>query len=95
MEYLLCIPYFGAGLLFWPAFRLFSRQNSSRQNGLRRVFVVTLVVLVALGLVFLAVALAGRFNHNWLWATLWFPFVNLISILFSVQVCITGRERAI
>ena len=95
MDYLLCIPYFGGGLLFWPAFRLFSRQNSARQHGLRRVFVVTLAALLSLALVFLGVALAGRFNHNWLWATLWFPFINLISILFSLQVYITGRERAI
>jgi hypothetical protein len=95
MEYLLCVPYFGAGLLFWPAFRLFARQNSERQRGLRRVFVVTVAVLGALGLTFLGVAFAGRFNHNWLWATLWFPFINLISILCSLQVCISGRERII
>lgn len=94
MEYLLCIPYFGLGLLFWPVFRLFSRQNTARQRGLRRVFLVTFVVLVALALVFLVVALAGRFNHNWLWASLWFPFSNLISILFSLEV-ITRREKAI
>ena len=95
MDYLLAIPYFAGGLFFWPVFRLRRSQPSPRQNGLRRVFVGTLALLVALGLVFLAVALAGRFNHNWLWATLWFPFINLISILFSIQVCITKRERVI
>jgi hypothetical protein len=95
MEYFLCIPYFGAGLVFWPVFRVFSRQNTARQKGLRRVFLFTLITLVALALVFLAVAVAGRFNHNWLWATLWFPFINLISIFFSLAVCITGREKPI
>ena len=90
---LLCIPYFGAGLLIWPVFRLFTCQNSERQRGLRRVFIVTLAVLGVLGLGFLGVALAGRFDHNWLWGTLWFPFINLISIFFSLTVCITGRER--
>jgi hypothetical protein len=95
MEYLLCIPYFGAGLVFWPVFRLFNRQNSARQKGLRRMFLFTLLALVSLALVFLAVAVAGRFNHNWLWATLWFPFINLISILFSLLACITKGERAI
>ena len=95
MVYLVAILYFAGGLLFWPVFRLFSRQHSPRRDRLRRVFVITLAVLVALGLVFLAVALAGRFNHNWLWATAWFPFINLISILFSLQVCVTRHEGVI
>ena len=92
MEYLLLIPYFLGGLFFWPLFRLFSGRTSARSQRLWRVFIVTLIILVALGIVFGTVALLGRFNHNWLWGSLWFPFINLVSLGCSVLACVHSDE---
>ena len=94
MEYFILIPYYAGGLLFWPLFRIFSRRTSSRSQRLWRVFIVTLVILVALGGVFGVVALLGRFNHNWLWGTLWFPLINLVSLGCSVVACFESDQSA-
>jgi hypothetical protein len=94
MEYLISIPYFGAGLLFWPMFRLFHPRRSLRSKRLWRVFITTFVILLGLASVFGIVALLGRFNHNWLWGSLWFPLVNLVSLGCSIVACTDSDETA-
>jgi hypothetical protein len=84
----LCLLAYGCGLLFWPVFRLFSHKPGARAQRLRRIFFVTLFFLLPLGILYGVVTLLGRFDHNWLWGTLWFHLINFVSLLYSIVACL-------
>lgn len=83
LTWIVAIPYFGGGLLVWPISRLFRPESNDRYRWLRKVFFVTLIPLAVIGGILGAVALLGRFNHNWLPLTLLFPLINLASLCGS------------
>ncbi len=87
VQFIIAVPWFTAGLLFWPAFLLFRGGSDPRARRLRQVFLVTFGALVGVGALLGVVALLGRFNHNWLPVTLLFPAINLVSIILSIGRC--------
>jgi hypothetical protein len=89
----LCLLVYGCGLLFWPVFRLFSRTPGARSQRLRRIFLATLFFLLPLGIVYGVVALLGRFDHNWLWGTLWFHLINFVSLICSIVACLLPTKN--
>ena len=82
---------YGGGLLFWPVFRIFSRGATARAHRLRRIFFVTLFILLPLFGLYGVVLVLGRFDHNWLKGTTWFYLINLMSLICSIAACV-GRD---
>src|SRR5207247_9952978 len=85
LQFMIGIPWFGGGLLFWPALVVVRGSSDTKRRRLRRIFFVTLAALAILGASLGIVALLGRFDHNWLPVTLLFPIINLVSITFSIR----------
>ncbi len=84
VQFIIAIPWFAGGLLFWPGFLMFRGNSDARAPRLRRIFLVTLGALAAVAALLGIVALLGQFNHNWLPVTLLFPLINLISVAASI-----------
>jgi len=87
-QYIVALFYYGAGLMFWPVFQLFHRHWSPCAKRLLSIFLVTLGVLIAYG-VLLVVTWRGS---QWLPLLLGFPLLNLLSLLVSVVVCIESPK---
>ena len=83
-DWIIAVPYFGGGLLVWPIASLTGRIFGERRRWFRKVFLVTLAVLGALGGTMGTAMLLGHFNHNWLPLTLLFPVINLVSVCCSL-----------
>ena len=92
VQMIIAIPWFGGGLLFWPAFLIFRGHTDTRSRLLRTIFFVTLAAVSGLAMSLAVVALLGRFDHNWLPLTLLFPLINFASIVCSI-VRWSIRER--
>jgi|SRR5579859_2910536 len=84
LQFIVAIPWFGGGLIFWPGFLILRGSSDSRARRLRGMFFITLTALAGVGALLGIVALLGRFDHNWLPLTLLFPLINLVSIIFSI-----------
>ena len=93
VQIIIAIPWFGGGLLLWPAFLIFRGRSDPRSRRLRKIFFLTLAAVGGLAMLLTVVALLGRFNHNWLPLTLLFPMINLASIVISIVVW-SVREHA-
>jgi hypothetical protein len=83
VQVIIAIPWFGGGLLMWPAFLIFRCRSDARARRLRTVFFLTLAAVGGLAALLGVIALLGRFDHNWLPLTLLFPLINLASVAIS------------
>jgi hypothetical protein len=91
-QYMLAVPWFAGGLLFWPCFVILRGNSDTRSRWLRRIFLITLAALIGLGALLGIVAFHGQFNHNWLPVTLFFPIINLVSIIISAMGLFNGSH---
>jgi hypothetical protein len=92
LQLILAIPWFGGGLLTWPAFLILRGSSDARALRLRRIFSITLAALAGVGALLGTVVLFGKFNHNWLPVTLLFPIINLVSVIISVMELRNGSR---
>jgi hypothetical protein len=83
------VLYYGAGLLFWPVFKLFNRRQSPCAKRLRIVFFTTLAVVIGYGVLLVS---TWR-GHQWLPLLLLFPLLNLISLLVSAIVTLVSPKK--
>ena len=94
IQTIIAVPWFGGGLLLWPAFLLFRGGSDSRSRPLRTIFFLTLAASCALGSFLGIVMLMGKFDHNWLPLTLLFPLINLASVASSLFIWSTHEHLA-
>lgn len=86
VQIIIAIPWYGGGLLLWPAFLIFRGRSDARSRRLRKIFFLTLAAVGGLAMFLAVVALLGRFDHNWLPWTLLFPVINFVSIVISIAI---------
>ena len=92
-EYVIAVVlYYGAGLLFWPAFQVLHRHWSRKAKRLLVVFLANLVVVLLLGSFFVVMWSRQYFNHNQLPLLLLFPALNLASLLVSSVITMEGNH---
>ena len=94
LQFMIAIPWFAGGLLFWPALLVVRGSSDTKRRRLRRIFFVTLAALATVGASLGIVALLGRFDHNWLPVTLLFPLINLVSITLSIRRLVRNENAA-
>jgi hypothetical protein len=93
VQIFIAIPWFGGGLLLWPAFLIFRGRSDGRSRPLRTIFFLTLAAVGVLAAFLGVVALLGRFDHDWLPLILLFPAINFASTAISIVIWST-REHA-
>ena len=93
LSWIIAVPWFVGGLLVWPVASLIRRISGERRRWFRKVFLVTLTVLAALGGIMGTAMLLGHFDHNWLPLTLLFPLINLVSVCWSLVGLFKRNEK--
>jgi len=94
LQFMIAIPWFAGGLLFWPALVVVRDSSDSKRRRLRRIFFATLAALATVGASLGIIALLGKFNHNWLPVTMLFPLINLVSITYSIRRLVRHENAA-